>query len=210
MRAAQTDLRTVADAHKIAAVLVNDHKRGGAQDQCGNHALRDGAVGGKRNDRRHGAENDIVRDQGDEHHGEQQNERELPVQGKRHAEVGGEAFAAAELEIEGEHVPEHAGNARDDAGKYSLGEEIFGKQHRGDGFADVMHAHKDAGLPAHEDHRVRGAGISASACTQVNFFKRGEVGRHVGRADKIADEDDEKIAHNDSPNVALSFAICFA
>ena len=61
MRAAQTDLRTVADAHKIAAVLVNDHKRGGAQDQCGNHALRDGAVGGKRNDRRHGAENDIVR-----------------------------------------------------------------------------------------------------------------------------------------------------
>ena len=63
------------------------------------------------------------------------------------------------------------------------------------GFADVVDGHQDAGPPAHQDHGVAGTGIAGATGGQVHLFGGGDVGRHVGAAQNIAEQDRKDVLH---------------
>ena len=114
-RAGKAHLRAVPDADKVFAVLDEYGKRRHTQNDERQPAAADGGIDRERDNARHGADDDVIRQHSEDNNRRENAQRNLPVDGEDHSEIRGKALAALEFEIEREHMSQHARHARNEA-----------------------------------------------------------------------------------------------
>ena len=94
-------------------MLDEDGERRHAENGERDPAAAYGSIDRERDNARHGANNDVVRQHSEDDDRRQNAQRKLPVDGEDHAEIRGKTLAALEAEVDGETVSKQACNARD-------------------------------------------------------------------------------------------------
>lgn len=198
-RAGKAHLRAVPDADKVFAVLDEDGERRHAEDDERQPAAADGGIDWERDNARHGADDDVIRQHSEDNDRRENAQRNLPVDGKDHAEIRGKALAALEFEIEREHMPQHARHARNEAEQRHVREDPLGELDREHGLADVMDGDEQSRLPSHERKSVGSAEIFRPAGAKVHALPPGEIQCHVGTANEVCAENGDNVGKHSSP-----------
>lgn len=162
-------------------------------------AAADGGIDRERDNARHGADDDVIRQHSEDDDRRENAQRNLPVDGEDHAEIRGKALAALEFEIEREHMPQHARHARNEAEQRHGREDPLGELDREHGLADVMDGDEQSRLPSHERKSVGSAEIFRPAGAKVYALPPGEIQCHVGTADEVCAENGDDVGKHSRP-----------
>lgn len=198
-RAGKAHLRAVPDADKVFAVLDEYGKRRHTQNDERQPAAADGGIDRERDNARHGADDDVIRQHSEDNNRRENAQRNLLVDGEDHAEIRGKALAALEFEIEREHMSQHARHARNEAEQRHRRENPLGELDREYGLADVMDGDEQSRLPSHERKSVGSAEIFRPAGAKVHALPPGEIQCHVGTADEVCAENGDDVGKHSRP-----------
>ena len=136
-----------------------------------------------------------IRDQGCQHDHGNDDQCQLPAQGKGHAEIGGQTFATPEAQIKGENMAQNTGNASHSSGIFHTREQALCQPDRQKCFANVMQRHQYTAVPAEKNRCVGGTQVAAACAADIQFFDFADVIGHVGAAQQIAKKNGQKVLH---------------
>ena len=128
-----------------------------------------------------GARDDVVCDEGGDDDEEGEEEANFPAYADHHTDEGGDAFAAFEAEVEGEHVSDDGHETTEEGKLGDLGEKGFDDEDGGDAFEDVYEADDEAVFEAEDGGGVGGAGVAGAVLADVYFFD--EFAEDIGSLD---------------------------
>ena len=189
-------LGALGDALEVGEVLDKHGDRRDEDDEKGDEGgLFAEEVEREEEDGGEGGGDAVVGDVHEQHHDHGEEEEKFEIDSDDHAAEGGESFAAFEVHVGGEDMPQDTGGAGDEVGIKGGGEEGAGNGDGKEGFEGVEQSYGDTGVGAEDIADIGGAGVLGAELADVAFFVDAEEIGVVEGAEQVADDGGNDVIH---------------
>ena len=176
-----------ANAGDVLHMLQPNDQCGDEQDQSSPNVLtHDAVTDGDEDGGAHGNNANVINNEYQHQLRSQGDEEEPPVKAEKHAAEAGQTLAALEFHVEGENVPQNAGDRGDGKDQLQPGEDLLHDENHQKGLGDINQRAKNTTQLAKQNQGIGGTGISGAFFFNINSSDLSEEKGGIDGADEVS------------------------